>query len=365
MISEFVDGGNQEEDKMDVQNNEIRIGIVGLGMIGSAHLSALCESRICKVVAGADVDPTRRQNAVSEFALPRCVEDYRELLDSPEIDLIIVGTPHQTHCAVAVDSLEAGKHVIVDKPLAGSVDDTRAMLDAAERSGMRLFVAHNHRFMPSNQLVRSFIRSGAIGDAFLGMSCFIGDEYERMSDPNSWKGSLDCGGGVLLDNGVHMIDILRSFFGDVSWVNAVGYQAVVKLPAKGEDTGMIQLGFDSGPVVSLVSTFVARYNGFPSDYVGAGIRHDFYGDRGSLHVSSKQPITLCDNTGQHIHEHGDAGCNTILTEDEHFIECILDGLDPIVTAVDGFEAIRVVEAAYESMKTGRRVSLAGQPLSLL
>jgi predicted dehydrogenase len=95
-----------------------------------------------------------------------------------------------------------------------------------------------------------------------------------MLDPSNWKGSVACGGGVLLDNGVHMIDILRSFFGNVAWVNAAGWQGIVSMPSKCEDTGAVQLGFEAGLVVSLTLTFVARFNMFPTDYVGAGIRHN-------------------------------------------------------------------------------------------
>ena len=340
------------------RQQKTRVGIIGLGMIGTAHLSALSDCATAEVVAAADVDPIRREHAQSEFVLPTCLSDYRQLLEMPELDFIIVGTPHNSHRTITVDSLNAGKHVIVDKPLASSVTDAQEMISAAERTGRHLFVAHNHRFLPSNRKIRSMIHSGAIGTPFLGMSCFIGDEFERMNDPNSWKGSLACGGGVLLDNGVHMIDILRSFFGSVEWVSAAAWQGVVKQPAKGEDTGMVQLGFESGAVIELVSTFVARYNGFPVDYVGAGIRYDFYGDRGSLHFSSKQPVVFCDSEGHHVHEHKDAGFNALLVEDEHFIKCINGEVEPIVTAKDGLEAIRVVEAAYKSAKTGGRVAIS-------
>jgi predicted dehydrogenase len=340
------------------RNKSRGVALIGFGAMGVTRAAALKKCKNARFTGCAETSHERRECFAAAYPETRCIADYRALLEDPGIDVVCVCAPFYKHRDIVVNCLEAGKHVIVENPVAGSVADSNTMISASQRTDKRFFVAHSNRFDPKLARIRELIRSDAIGTVFMGMASYIGNDFDRMNDPADWMGSSLSGGGVFVEACTRIIDSLRSFLGDAVWVSAAGWQGAVKLPNKGEDSAAAQLGFVSGAVVQMAATSSARWNDFPSNYSSSGIRYDFYGDRGSLHFSTGEPVVVINPEGRHVYRYPDGRRDIARDEIEHFLECIENGLRPIVTAHDAREALRIVEAAHASMKTGARVPIA-------
>ena len=194
--------------------SKIKVGIIGAGIVSEGHLESLKKIPNVEIAGIADPNEEARFRQSRKFEIKRTEADYKRLLDDNKMDLVYLCVPHYLHCKIAVETLEAGKNVVCEKPLAMNAKEAERMLKASHDAKKMLFIAENHRFMPENIKIRELINKGEIGKSFMCLSCFIGDEMRRMNDPHNWKGTKDkSGGGVIIDSGPHMIDTLMSFFG--------------------------------------------------------------------------------------------------------------------------------------------------------
>lgn len=340
----------------------LKIGIVGGGIIGEAHINAFKSIEKTEVIAFVDPKEEVRTRLARIYSIRQITGDYKELLKDDSIDIIYICTPNYLHHRIAIDSLNAGKNVICEKPLARTLQEADEMIDAAKKMNKRFFIALNHRFDPANQKVKELLNNGIIGSPFLVSSTFIGDEYGRMNNPLNWKGSQnESGGGVLIDNGIHIIDILRYFFGEVRAVTAVCVRLLIEPQNKAEDTALVALEFENNMLAELSVTFSVRYCPWLEGYQGAAIRTDIYGVRGAIQLTGNcKTIISLTKEGRIPKEEfiqDNLATNLLVNEDRHFIDCILSGKEPIVTAEDGKESLKIVLAAYKSSKEKRKVLL--------
>jgi len=340
----------------------IKVGIIGAGVISEAHVGPLQDISGVEVAAIADSNRETLDRQVEKYNIRKKVTDYRQLLDDKQINLIYVCVPHHLHCGMTIEAFAAGKDVVCEKPLSMNAEEADRMIEAAKKAGRRFFVAENHRFFPEHIKARQMLKAGNIGRSFMCLSCFIGDETERMSDPAHWKGTQDkSGGGVIIDNGFHMIDTLRLFFGEVESVLTAAKRLAIEAENKEEDTALITISFKSGVLVELSLTFAARYNDFPPGYVGAGIRYDIYGTEGSLHLvnDESKTISLITASGRQVYTAGDVlkslpdGFPTDMNR--HFIDCLLNNTEPVLTVQEARQVMRIIDACYESVRTGKKV----------
>ena len=337
----------------------MKAAVIGAGMIGYYHAHGLKQAG-ADIIAIADPVKELRDKVADEFGIPLRVKDYRDLLNE-EIDFITVGTPNNLHRSITVDFLKAGKHVICEKPMARNLQEADDMLEAAEEYGRMLFVAHNHRFIPQYRLVGKLIKEGEIGRPFMVIGTFIGDEYSRMNDPENWKGTWEgSGGGVTIDNGAHMIDIFRSWFGEVKAVTAVMGTLAIDAYSKAEDTSNLSIEFENGILASLTLTFGARYNTWPDNYIGVAIRTEILGMEGAIQVGTLIPdITIIDRKGEVKRlNSSEIQADVPVNQFTHFMDCMTNGSEPIITAKDARAALAIIMAAYKSAKEKRRVLLS-------
>ncbi|MCK2213533.1 Gfo/Idh/MocA family oxidoreductase [Actinomadura sp. ATCC 31491] len=202
---------------------DLRIGVIGLGLRTSLALHAHRPGRGSVVAALCDSDPgvLKKQSALFEGA-ELFAEDYRELLDRPDLDAVIVNTPDDTHERIAVDCLEAGKAVYLEKPMAITVEGCDAVLRAARRTGTRLYVGHNMRHMGVVRLMRDIIRKGVIGEPkTVWVRHFVsygGDYYFK-----DWHADRTRTTGLLLQKAAHDLDVVHWLAGGYTTrVNALG-----------------------------------------------------------------------------------------------------------------------------------------------
>lgn len=189
----------------------MRIGLVGAGWVMDFHARAALEHPRAELVAAANWREPSLRRLAGRHGIPRVTTDWRALAADAEVDAVVVATPNALHAPQAIAFLEAGKHVLVEKPMAPTVAEADAMVAAARGSGAFLMVAHCWRFHPDVQALRARVEAGDLGEIVKTR----GYGAHARWGPSGWfTDPVLAGGGALLDMGVHAIDTARYLLGD-------------------------------------------------------------------------------------------------------------------------------------------------------
>lgn len=250
-------------------SRELRLGLVGAGLIGQQRARAIAASPGLRLVAVADLDETMARKAAGGA---RIMNDAASLAADPEIDAIIVATPPSSHEALGLMCLQAGKHVLIEKPLATSLKSCERLVVAAELRGLRLATGFNLRLTRAAILARSLLDAGAIGalDHVRGFHGHQGGEeftHDWISD------QAVAGGGALMDNGIHVIDLVRSFLGEVTNVHGFATSHTWQRPGC-EDNGFLLFQNAKGNVGAIQASW--------TEWRGYGYRIEIYGTSGFI-----------------------------------------------------------------------------------
>ena len=327
---------------------KVKIGIIGCGKVTERlHLPGFSRVKGAEVVALADTDLLKAQRLGALFKIPVIFRDYRHLLKFNHIDAVCVCTPNNLHCRITCDALGAGKHVLVEKPMATSMAEVRRMAAAADKAKRVLMVAQIHRFIPINSVARDFVRSGRVGEmyAFRGRVGHGGPEH-WAPDGKWFFDAKQAFGGALVDIGIHLIDVLRW----ISGKEAASVAACVKTLRKKttvDDNASLVIECTDGAIGSVEASWTQE----PGE-----LTYTFYGDGGNLvnenyrrltfYPRGKKPVRL------KVPKRNKDG-----TEFEHFVSCILKNKKPIADGVEGGKSLEIILAGYRSQKSGRRIKL--------
>jgi predicted dehydrogenase len=252
----------------------VRFALIGCGDIGILRAKALARSNGCRLVVAADTDGAKASAIAALVPGAVAVTDWREAIARLDVDAVIVSTPPSLHEEMTVASLEAGKHVLCEKPLARTPAECRAMVAAAERTEGKLATGFNYRFYPSFRRAREILDSGVIGDLD-HIRAYGG--YSATSHNQPWvHDAATVGGGALRDIGIHLIDLTRDFLGDVVAVQGAASGRVWKYPGC-EDNGFALLTSSSGRIASVHASWTEwrRYQ----------FRIEIYGSRGCIRAT--------------------------------------------------------------------------------
>lgn len=255
---------------MSKSNDRFGVGIIGCGLIGQKRAAALGfrgEVRAC-----ADIDLNRAPNLANRFGA-KSYSDWKDLLALPEIDLVVVATLHDSLAQITLAAIEAGKHVLVEKPSARSHFELEPVIAAAKKHNIKVHVGFNHRYHRALQKAKSIIDSGELGElmfirARYGHGARIGYDKEWRADP------LLSGGGELIDQGPHLIDLSRWFLGDFSEVEGFAHTYYWDMPV--DDNGFMLLKTSKKQVAFLHASCTEWKNLFSME---------IYGKLGKLEVS--------------------------------------------------------------------------------
>jgi predicted dehydrogenase len=333
-----------------MSSKSIGVGVIGLGIMGRGYVQAFTEDPRTRVVAIADAIPGPLQAMQKEHDLPVATTDYHQLITHPDVDLVVVSTPHCDHFPMVIAALQAGKHVICEKPLAVNAEQAKQMIDLAEECQRQLFVGLNMRAVAQLQTVKKALDAGRIGRPFMARIAYLGNETKRMNDPNNWKGSYDkAGGGVLLDGGYHVIDIMNMFFGQPHQVSGVCSRAVVQASNKAEDNAIITMAYDHGLLAEVTASFTVLGENSKGEAT-LRLRVDVFGTQGCLWAEYYSHSGL----GWQIKlSTGDDTIDLPVEPYEpsslpkHFIDCLTSGAQPIVTAADALRVQQIVDTIYQ------------------
>ncbi len=340
----------------------VRLGIVGAGGIGRAHLSAARECRGLEVRAVCDVHAGRLRAAASEFGVPQTFADYRDMLAGDAVDAVSICTPNATHMSIALAALRAEKHVLCEKPLAVSARQGKRMVAAAEKAGRLLMSAQSARYTRAAKLVKTMAERGRFGEIYYAKALWL----RRSGTPRGWFHDVEqSGGGPLIDLGVHAIDLLWWIMGRPEPVSAHAL-TFDRLGRRGQGRGDWGVGYSPGKFSvedQVVGTI--RFDGDRAiglDISWAAHTADTYwmrlfGTKAGAQIGPELVIyetdngTLMDTTPQL------AESNQYATEMQHFVDCIRRGEEPISPGWQSLVVMRMLDALYKSARTGRMISL--------
>jgi predicted dehydrogenase len=341
----------------------LRIAVVGAGLIGRRHIDLVLGSPSCHLAAIADPDPGA--DTIARDAGVARYSDLDALLASHPPDGVILATPNAVHVAQAVRCLEAEVPVLVEKPIATSVADGLRLAVEAERRGVPLLVGHHRRHSPILAAARGVVASGRLGRIVAATATTLVAKPSEYFDAAPWRRAS--GGGPILINLIHDIDALRMLVGDVASVRAVASNRVRGFPV--EETVVVAMEFAGGALGSLVLSDVAAAPLSWELTAGEDPAYPHHDDRdcyvlagtvGTLGVPTMR-LTTADGPPSwwrrmraSVARPGPA--DPLARQLEHFAAVIRGEAEPLVTAADATESLRVTLAVAESIAIGAVVA---------
>jgi predicted dehydrogenase len=313
-------------------------GLVGCGDIARKRVApALRELDNCELVAVSRADAARAESFAKEFGAKRWHSDWHRLIEDTEVEAVYIATPVHLHAEQAVGALEAGKHVLCEKPMALTVAECKRMNAAAEANGVLLGVAYYRRFYPAVERVREILESGEIGVPVVAQA----NAFERFDPapehPRRWLlNRRQSGGGPMFDFGCHRIEVLVNLLGDVKAVRALAGNVLFEREV--EDTACAVLKFERGTQAVLSVTHAARE---PQDTL------EIFGGEGSIRIDvlNEGLLRVRTKDGERVESHPPhANLHQPLIDD--FARAVVEGRPPRVDGHVGQKVSEVLELIY-------------------
>jgi predicted dehydrogenase len=341
--------------------DKIRFGIVGCGRISKRHSDILGNGLVGGAVLTAvcDIDQNRADETAAKFGV-KAYYDLDHFLQNAEIDAVSILTPSGMHAEHAIASARAGKHVVVEKPMALRLEDADAMIAECDRARVKLFVVKQNRFNVPVVKAREALESDRFGKLILGTVRVRWRRDQSYYDQDTWRGTWAQDGGVLSNQASHHVDLLEWFMGDVVSVHARASRMLVDIEA--EDTAIATLQFANGALGIVEATNAAR----PKDLEGSlsilgeggtvviggfavnkMMNWDFVepqpGDEDVLDKFSVNPPNVYGYGHQAYYD--------------HVVDCLINDKAALVDGLEGRRSLELITALYESIETGQPVNL--------
>lgn len=329
-----------------------KIGVIGLGGVAQVvHLPTLAKLNNVEVVSVCEINQNRLNTVADKFGVKERYKDHQIMLEKSDIDAVIIATPTNTHKDVAIDCLNAGKDVLVEKPLARSYDEAKSIVDAAKKNNRKLMVGMNLRFRPDAMLLRSLINSGEIGTPYYVRAGWI----KRQSSAEKWFTKKEqSGGGVILDLGIHLIDLSLWVLGYPE-IESVSTQSYSHNTKNVEDTSISFIKCKNSSVIHLEASWslpVEKDNFF----------FNVFGTEGNysstpFRVFKKMEDHFIDLTPSQSSNPAELFKKSYLNELKSFIGSV-NGLNPVFSPGDeALARMKIIEAMYKSSAENREIKL--------
>lgn len=353
--------------------SKTKIAVIGVGSISNEHIPAYLQNPDVELYAFCDINEAQLKKMGEKYGVTRLYTDKDEMLKAlPEIDAVSVCTWNSAHAPCAIAALNAGKHVLCEKPMATSAEEAMQMLDAAKKNGKTLMIGFVRRFNKDTRILQEFINTNYFGDFYYGKTVYL----RRNGNPGGWFGDKSrSAGGPVIDLGVHIIDQTRYLMGNPKPVSVYGatFQKLfdrsnIKTPkayksvsasdndvCDVEDLASAMIRYDNGAVLHIEVSFSLNLK------KGEGYVQMF-GDKGGFKLED-DTIEFYTELNDYMADVNLAGIETLSKENpfaneiNHFVECVRTGIPCRAPAEDGVEIMRILDAIYESARTGHEVVL--------
>ena len=350
-------------DNMDsFINKKVRFGVISASGMAKSHMKSIKTNKNTELAAVCDIDEEKARKAAGELEIPYCCKDYREMLAMNDIDAVVVCTPDQTHEELTVASLEAGKHVLCEKPMALTVEECRRMIAASEKTGKKLMIGQICRYTPGFRLTKKLIDEGQIGKLFFVESEYAHD-YSDIPGTNNWRKDPAKLRHPFVGGGCHAVDLLRWIAGNPCEVTAYANRKVLK----------------SWPVDDCTIAIMR----FPNDVIGKvfvssgckrayTMRSVFYGHKGTIIAYNRSPfitvykesIADCKQLFEDVPQQIIGIVHPVMIEShntyeeiEEFADVILNDRNVITDGIQGASTVAACCAAVESTIKGEKVEI--------
>lgn len=350
---------------MDME--KMRVGVIGTGNISNCHLDGYRSNPNVEIYALCDINEARVKEKGEKYNVTRLYTDYNEMLKLPELDAVSVCTWNKEHAAAVIAALNAGKHVLCEKPMAMNATEALEMQRVAKENNKLLMIGFVRRYGNDAALLKDFVDAGTLGDIYYAKVSYL----RRAGFPGGWFGNKEfSGGGPLIDLGVHVIDFARYFMGSPKAVSVSGV-TFQKLGSRDdlksekgwvasdhgnifnvEDFATALIRFDNGAVLSVETSF------------SLNLKQDcgtieFFGTKAGAKLSPELEI-FTDINGHPVNitpaESSALSFSGLFDKEiNHFVDCVRNQIPCLSPAEEGVELMRIIDAIYESAATGKDV----------
>jgi UDP-N-acetyl-2-amino-2-deoxyglucuronate dehydrogenase len=335
---------------------KIGVGMIGAGLIAPLHAAGFQElPEKAVVVAICDIDQEQAETLAMLFGA-RVYNDYQQLIDDPHVDLVDVLLPHHLHYPAAMAVLNARKHLLLEKPVAMTYQESVEIVNAARQAGVHFSVAENTRFIKAYIEAEKWIRAGKLGKITLVRTFLPANERIRLSSDDFWGKKARYGGGALIDSGPHTFYLLKWLFGEFKDLTAFTSQ-IYAVSSEVEDNAEVLGHLANGAKFSCCFSFTTE--------IPHSERLEVYGTNGALIVDqlANPPAkfyadpTDFDGTPLEGVEYDPMGWQffSVVEEVKDFIGAVWENRSPTVDPTDCCYAIHIIEKAYESSRKGNRL----------
>ena len=349
--------------------NELGFALVGCGMIARFHAKAIAEIPGTRVAALVSRSPAGSAKLIEETSMPQCpaFATVEEAVKAPGVDIIVITTPSGAHLEPAITAAAAGKHVVVEKPLEITGTRCERIIEACDKHRVKLCTIFPSRFADSNITLKAAVDAGKFGRLTLGEASNKWWRSQAYYDDGGWKGTLALdGGGALMNQAIHNVDLLLWMMGPVTHVSGLT-ATLAHERIEVEDTAVAAIRFASGALGMLVGT-TSVHPGYPKQIA-------IHGDKGSAVIEQEDvlkwdfsPATPDDDSVKQrfaakVGASGGAADPKAISHEGHrrqladFVEAIRANRAPKVDGREGKRAVDLICAVYESNRTGRVVEL--------
>lgn len=319
-----------------------KIGLIGLGYIGKIHLRNCSKLESVELLAVSDVSK-RALNDAKKAGVKQTYADYEQLLKNPEIDAVIIALPTHLHFESATKAAEAGKHILLEKPIAKNVTEAMGIVAAAQKNSVKLMIGYPLRFNPLMIKVKEKLCTCELGDIVTAYATNISTGpfmsrshgYAPVPVPEWWFDKTLTGGGALMDLGSHMINLLRWYFGEIREIKCrLGYRFNMDF----EDHAICLAKFESGTTATIsVGWYSQKYQ----------LKVELLGTMDNMIAENVPPNKLI-AASQMLLLSTSVFWQPYINELSHFVSSIANDKQPSPSAVDGLKDVLAIDAAYKN-----------------
>ena len=340
-----------------------KVAILGAGFISEIHLESyhrfIPEAEVVAVYA-------RKEEKAKEFAakhnIKKWYSDVDAIINESGCEIVDICLPNYLHADACIKAAKAGKHIIIEKPLAVTLEEADAMIDACKKAGVKLMYAEELCFAPKYERVRHLVKEGAVGEVYMLK------QSEKHSGPHTdWFYDVNlAGGGVLMDMGCHAMEWFRWMLGNAKPVSVYASMSTVlhKERTKGEDNSIVIIEFENG-VTAVAENSWAKHGGMDD-------RSEVHGTGGVIYADlfmGNSAISYSKHGYGYAMEKADTTVGWSFTvfeevfnqgyphELQHFVDCVRNNKEPLVTGEDGRVVLEILYAAYASAGQGKKIML--------
>ena len=377
----------------------MKVGLIGTGGISNRHMIPYLDrpDRV-RLTAVCDIVESLAQEYAKKAGVEAIYLDFDEMLRDADIDAVDICTGHSSHAPLAIAAAKAGKHVIVEKAMAHTLQGCKDMLEAADKAGVTLMVAQHLRYSPEARAVKRFIDEGNLGEIRAARTHTLGGGGGDRR-PNDWMKDGKAGGGVMLVQSVHHLDLLRFYVGNVKRVMGISRSIQPNFLNDADDLVAATLEFENGAVGDLLASWSTPVSPEGMSYMIFGSEGTVHSTPPTIEQSLEAPVrqfgTIMYSVRDEEQEKEQARAmasgplrrpltrerletmmrrptfqplptnDTGLPSDDyftneilHFEECCRTGKEPISSGRDNLETMKIIFGIFESSRTGKVVDLA-------